>query len=76
MNTITVSATHARNNFFDLLNQVAAGKRIIIERDKKEIAVLEAKREELNHSSYLKAARAAKGVLAVSDYNPLFRKMG
>ena len=69
--TITVSATHARNNFFELLNQVAAGRRIVIEKDKKEIAVLESRKDEVNHRNYLKAARAVKGILAVSDYDPL-----
>lgn len=71
MNTITVSATHARNNFFSLLDQVAAGKQVIIEKDKEEVAVLSPKKTDINHKEYLKAARAAKGVLAVSDYNPL-----
>ena len=36
MNTIRISATAARNRFFDLLNQVAAGAQVIIEKDKKE----------------------------------------
>lgn len=40
MNVSKVSATHARNNFFELLDQVGAGKTLIIEKDKKIIAKL------------------------------------
>ena len=38
MNTITVSATHARNNFFNILNQVNSGKEIIVEKDGVKVA--------------------------------------
>jgi prevent-host-death family protein len=40
MQTITWSATKARNKFFDLLNYVASGRQVIIEKDKKEIALI------------------------------------
>lgn len=38
MQTITVSATKARQEFFDLLIQVAAGKSFIIKKDNLEVA--------------------------------------
>ena len=38
--TIRMSATKARNNFFDLLNQVALGISVVIEKDKKVVAEL------------------------------------
>ena len=74
--TITVSATHARNNFFDLLNQVAAGKRIVIERDKKEVAVLEQKTTKTDWEGLLKASRKVHGILRDADPNdnPLRKK--
>lgn len=40
MQTITWSATKARNEFFDLLTQVAMGQSFIVERDKEEIALV------------------------------------
>jgi len=40
MNTIKISATHARNNFFEVLGWVESGKNVIVEKDKKEIAVI------------------------------------
>ena len=40
MQTITWSATKARNEFFDLLTQVAMGQSFIVERDKKEVALV------------------------------------
>ena len=42
MQTIRVSATKARQTFFELLNLIALGKtRVLIERDAKEVAVIE-----------------------------------
>ena len=76
MNTIKVSATHARNNFFELLNQVSQGAQIIIERDNKELAILSPKKKGFDREGLLKASRKLKGVM--KDYdpedNPLRRK--
>lgn len=76
MNTIRLSATSARNNFFELLNQVALGKQVIIERDNKEIAILSPKKTKTKWRSLLKATREARGIF--KDYdpedNPLRRK--
>ena len=67
MNTVRVSATKARNNFFELLNQVAMGKQIIIERDSKEVAVITPKETKTDWQAFRKAAKAAYGIL--KDYN-------
>lgn len=69
MTTIRVSATSARNRFFELLNQVTLGTQVIIERDNKEVAVLASKKQETDWKGFLKAARQARGIL--KDYDPL-----
>lgn len=40
MQTMKVSATHARNDFFNLLAMVAMGREIVVEKDKKPVARL------------------------------------
>jgi len=76
MNTIRVSATKARNNFFELLNQVSLGMQIVIEKDSKEIAVLAPKRKKTDWKGLTKATKESHGIL--KDYdpqdNPLRRK--
>ncbi len=76
MSTIRVSATSARNNFFELLNQVALGTQVIIERDAKEVAMLSPKRYKLDKAALLKASKKVHGIW--KDYdpedNPLRRK--
>ena len=79
MNIIKVSATKARNNFFELLNQVVLGKQIIIERDNKEIALLSPKIKQIDWKKFRQAAEKARGILkGKDDYktekNPLRRK--
>lgn len=77
MNIIRVSATKARNNFFELLNQVALGAQIIIERDKKELAILSPKKKEFDRVGLLRASRKLRE--AMKDYNPEdnpFRRKG
>lgn len=69
MNTIRVSATKARNNFFSLLNQVALGTQIIIERDSKELAVLTPKEKGFDRKGLLKASIKLREVM--SNYDPL-----
>jgi len=68
MNTIRVSATSARNKFFELLNQVALGTQVIIERDSKEIAVLAPKKHKVDWVTLRKATKETHGIL--KDYNP------
>lgn len=68
MNTIKVSATKARNNFFTLLDQVVLGTHVIIEKDKKEVAILSPKKTQMDWKGFRKAAKAAKGIL--KDYDP------
>lgn len=69
MNTIRLSATSARNKFFELLNQVALGTQVIIEKDAKEIAVISPKVKKTDWKGFLKAAKEAKGIL--KDYDPM-----
>lgn len=76
MNTLRVSATKARNNFFELLNQVAAGKSVIIERDSKEVAIISQKSAEFDWVHLKKISKRTKGILKNydPDDNPLRRK--
>jgi prevent-host-death family protein len=67
MATIKVSATHARNNFFTLLNQVAAGQEVIIEKDSKEVAVISPKQQKMDWKKFDKASKAAHGILKDDD---------
>ncbi len=75
MNTIRVSATHARNNFFELLDQVAAGRSLIIEKDKMAIAqLIPHVIEKRKNKGLLKALdKAAKGFRYSTKDNPLRR---
>ncbi|MBI2329918.1 type II toxin-antitoxin system Phd/YefM family antitoxin [Candidatus Daviesbacteria bacterium] len=68
MSTIRVSATSARNNFFELLNQVAAGTQVIIERDSKEVAILAPKKQTIDLAALKRASEATHGIL--KDYDP------
>ncbi len=77
MNTIRISATKARNNFFELLNQVAMGKSVIIERDSKEVAVINPKESKTDWEGLLKASKAVHGIfkdLSVEEISPLRKK--
>ena len=75
MNTITVSATHARNNFFELLNLVANGREVVVERDNKKVARLVPQmRAERKHTGMFKALKeAARGFKYDVKDNPLRR---
>lgn len=76
MNTITVSATKARNSFFELLNQVILGTEVIVKRDNREVAVIAPKKVKTDWKVLLKASKKVRGLL--KDYdpedNPLRRK--
>lgn len=62
-----MSATKARNNFFELLNQVALGEtQVIIEKDKKEIAILSPKKKGFDWDKFKKALQESQGIL--KDY--------
>lgn len=69
MNTIRMSATAARNRFFQLLNQVASGTQVIIEKDAKEVAILSPKKPKTDWEGFLKASRQVRGIL--KDYDPM-----
>lgn len=74
MKTIRVSATHARNNFFELLNLVARGQEVVVERDNKEVATIVPKRRGTDLKGLTKALnKAAKGFVYNEKDNPLRR---
>lgn len=62
MQIIKVSATHARNNFFELLNWVQSGKQVVVEKDKKEVAVISAKLQKTDLRGLDKAMKAIHGI--------------
>ena len=70
MNTIRISATSARNNFFTLIDQVALGMQVIIEKDAKEVAVLSPRKQQINWKEFRKVAEKARGILKNTDFNP------
>lgn len=78
MNTTTISATAARNKFFEILNQVAMGKQFIIEKDSKEVAMITpSKVTKTDWVSLRKASKAVHGIfkdLSVEEINPLSKK--
>ena len=57
MKTITVSATHARNNFFELLGMVETGKQIIVKKDKKEVAIISPRKKKKRWMRYAESGR-------------------
>ena len=75
MSTIRVSATSARNNFFELLNKVAMGQQFIIEKDSKEVATLSPKKQKIDWVEFRKASKAVHGIWKDYDEkdNPLRR---
>lgn len=76
MQTIRVSATHARNNFFDLLDKVAAGMSVVIEKDNKTIAQMQpVGMSDMKYKGLTKALyKAAKGFTYSKNDNPLRKK--
>lgn len=75
MTTIKVSATSARNKFFELLDQVALGMQVIIEKDSREVAILSPKKKKTDWERLMKATKESAGI--IKDYslndNPLRR---
>ena len=76
MNTIRISATKARNNFFTLIDQVALGMQVIIEKDAREVAVLAPKKQKTDWVALRKATKQSHGIWKNYDQddNPLRRK--
>lgn len=77
MSTLKVSATSARNRFFELLNQVALGTQIIIEKDHKEVAVISPIKKGTDLKGLIRASERARGIFKDYDVekdNPLRRK--
>lgn len=77
MSTIRLSATSARNKFFALLDQVALGTQVIIEKDNKEVAILSPRKTKTDWKGLLKASKAAHGILkdyTFEEISPLRKK--
>lgn len=76
MNTIRVSATKARNSFFELLNQVILGREVIVEKDSREVAVISPKKTKIDWKALFKASKGTHGILKeyYPEDNPLRRK--
>lgn len=77
MNTIRLSATSARNKFFELLDQVASGTQVIIEKDKKEIAIIIPKKTQTDWKGLMRASKAVHGILkdnTLEEISPLRKK--
>lgn len=76
MQTITMSATKARNQFFDILTWVSMGKTVMIEKDKKLIANITPISKVNRNKGLLKALDVASvGFVYNKEDNPL-RKRG
>lgn len=75
MQTITMSATKARNQFFDILTWVGMGKTVLIEKDKKLIANITPISKINRNKGLLKALDAASvGFVYNKEDNPLRKK--
>jgi len=76
MNTIRISATAARNNFFELLDKVSSGMSVIIEKDNKTVAhIVPTMRADVKNKGLTKALyKAAKGFSYTPSDNPLRKK--
>ncbi|OGM14573.1 hypothetical protein A3D84_05700 [Candidatus Woesebacteria bacterium RIFCSPHIGHO2_02_FULL_42_20] len=67
MQTIRVSATHARNNFFELLEKVALGDQVLVEKDRKLVAAIVPRKTKVDWKGLKIAMDAAHGIL--KDYD-------
>lgn len=75
MQTITMSATKARNQFFDILTWVGMGKTIMIEKDKKLVANITPISKINRNKGLLNALNLASvGFVYNKTDNPLRRK--
>lgn len=75
MQTIRVSATKARNTFFELLDLVARGTSVVVEKDAREIAEIIPRKRLFDRKELLQASKASHGILKDYDSkeNPLRR---
>lgn len=69
MQTITMSATKARNQFFDILTWVSMGNRAIIKKDNVELAVLSSRNTKTDWIGLRKVMDKAKGSFKGFDIN-------
>lgn len=76
MQTVRISATKARNNFFDMLDQVSGGLSVIIEKDKKAVAKVEPISEIGKNKGLVKALDEASKVFVYSKKDNPLRRSG
>jgi len=67
VNTIRVSATHARNNFFELLEKVSMGTQVLVERNNKLVAVIVPRKSKVDWEGLKKVMDDAHGILKDFD---------
>lgn len=71
-----MSATAARNNFFELLELVVSGKSVVIEKDTKEVAEIIPRKKTVDWKGLLQASREVHGIWKGQKYSSPFRKKG
>lgn len=69
MQTQTISATKARQEFFDLLTQVAMGQSFIVEKDRKKVALVTPIKKGTDLIGLKRAMDALHGVAKDFDLN-------
>lgn len=67
MDTITVSATYARNNFFGLLDKVANGFSVSVKKDNKLVANIVGIKKTTEWEALKKAAKRVHGIMPNYD---------
>lgn len=68
MNLQTLSATKARNNFFDILDQVLQGKSFVVERNEKPVAMISHVESGTDIKKLKKVLKFTKGIFSDDDY--------
>jgi antitoxin (DNA-binding transcriptional repressor) of toxin-antitoxin stability system len=68
MSLQTLSATKARNNFFDLLDQVLLGKSFVVERNDKPVAMISNIKAQTDLKQLKIALKITRGILSKTAY--------
>ena len=76
MQTIKVSATKARNDFFNLFNVVFSGTEVFVEKDKRQIIKMVPIVKDTRNSGLLKALDLASSEFSYSKANNPLRRKG
>lgn len=76
MQTMTVSATKARNNFFDILTWVSRGQTVMVKKDNKFIANIVPIASDISNKGLMKALNKASLNFTYSKRDNPLRKKG